>query len=69
MNKIGMAFGSYGWAKKGGATDVLDCLKEMNCELVVEEALQCQFVPTKEVLKEARGLGEKLAQKALELGS
>jgi flavorubredoxin len=67
VGKAAVAFGSYGWAPKGGAHAVLEYLKRMNCELISEEPLQCQFKPTPEVLEEARKLGEKLAAKALEI--
>jgi flavorubredoxin len=67
--KAAVAFGSYGWAKKGGAHAVMEYLKDMNCELLSEEPLQCQFVPTEEVLQKARELGKKLAEKALEMGN
>ena len=64
--KAAVAFGSYGWAKKGGgAHAIMEYLTAMNCELLSEEPLQCQFVPTEEVLEEATELGEKLAEKAL----
>ena len=63
--KGGIAFGSYGWAKKGGPHQVLDYLKEMNCELLLEEPLQSQFVPTDDILEECRKAGRMLAKKAL----
>ncbi|MBU8901380.1 MAG: FprA family A-type flavoprotein [Victivallales bacterium] len=66
-SKAAVAFGSYGWAKKGGAHAIMEYLTAMNCELLSEEPLQCQFVPTEEVLQEATELGEKLAKKALEI--
>ncbi|MFA6716205.1 MAG: FprA family A-type flavoprotein [Victivallaceae bacterium] len=65
--KAAVAFGSYGWAPKGGAHAVLEYLKRMNCELISEEPLQCQFKPVPELLAEAGKLGEKLAAKALEI--
>ncbi len=68
QGKAAVAFGSYGWAKKGGAHAVMECLKDMDCELLLEEPLQCQFAPTKEVLEECRKLGKRLAKKALEIG-
>lgn len=67
--KAAVAFGSYGWAKKGGAHAVMEYLKKMNCELLSEEPLQCQFAPTAEVLKEAKELGKKLAEKAIEIAN
>jgi len=65
--KAAVAFGSYGWAKKGGAHAVMEYLKDMNCELLSEEPFQCQFAPNAEVLKEAKELGRKLAKKALDI--
>ena len=67
--KAAVAFGSYGWAKKGGPHEVLEYLRGMNCELLLEEPLQCQLKPTDEVLKECRELGAELAKKALEIAN
>lgn len=67
--KAAVAFGSYGWAKKGGAHAVMEYLTDMNCELLSEEPLLCQYVPTEEILEEAKELGKKLAEKALEIGN
>ena len=63
--KGAIAFGSYGWAKKGGPHQVLDYLKEMDCEILLEEPIQSQFVPTDEILEECRKAGQMLAEKAL----
>jgi flavorubredoxin len=63
--KDAIAFGSYGWAKKGGPHQVLDYLKEMSCEILLEEPIQSQFVPTDEILEECRKAGRMLAEKAL----
>ena len=63
--KSAIAFGSYGWAKKGGPHQVLDYLKNMNCEILLEEPIQSQFVPTDEVLEECQKAGSLLAEKAL----
>ena len=67
--KAAVAFGSYGWASKGGAHAIMEYLKAMNCEILSEEPLQCQFAPTKEILDEAKELGKKLAKKALEIAN
>jgi flavorubredoxin len=67
--KAAVAFGSYGWASKGGAHAIMEYLKAMNCEILSEEPLQCQFAPTKEILDEAKELGKKLAEKALEIAN
>ena len=63
--KGAIAFGSYGWAKKGGPHKVLDYLKEMNCEILLEEPIQSQFVPTDEILEECRKAGRMLAERVL----
>ncbi len=63
--KVGFAFGSYGWSKNGGPTEVEAYLKEMKFDLV-QPALHVQFVPTKDDLEACRGAGRLLAQKALE---
>ncbi len=63
--KAAIAFGSYGWAKKGGQHQVLDYLKDMNCEILLEEPIVSQFVPTEEILKQCREAGKMLAEKAL----
>lgn len=63
--KAAVAFGSYGWAKKGGPHAVQTYLEDMKCDLMLEEPLQSQYVPTDETLKECRELGRKMAQKAL----
>jgi flavorubredoxin len=65
--KSAIAFGAYGWAKKGGQHQVLDYLKAMNCEILLEEPIQSQFVPTDEILEECRKAGKMLAKKALEV--
>jgi flavorubredoxin len=67
--KAAVAFGSYGWAKNCGAPEVHKYLEGMGCEMMLEGALQCQYVPTPEVLEECRKLGNKLAEKTLEMTS
>ncbi|HBM15322.1 MAG TPA: MBL fold metallo-hydrolase [Lentisphaeria bacterium] len=65
QGKSAIAFGSYGWAKKSGQHDVLEILKQMNCNLLLEEPIQSQYVPTPEVLEKCREAGKLLAQTAL----
>ncbi len=65
--KAAIAFGSYGWGKKGGQHQVLNYLKEMNCNILLEEPIQSQFVPTEEILAECRKIGGMLAEKALQM--
>lgn len=66
-SKAALAFGSYGWAKNGGAADVYNCLQDMKLEILHETAMQCRFVPTPEFLDECRKLGNQAGQKALEI--
>ena len=66
--KAGMAFGSYGWAKKAGPHHVLECLKDMNIEILVEEPIQSKFVPGEEVLAQCEEAGRVLAAHALKVG-
>jgi len=63
--KVGFAFGSYGWSKNGGPTEVEAYLKEMNFDLL-RPALHVQFVPREEDLLECRAAGRLLAEKALQ---
>ena len=65
MHKVGFAFGSYGWSKHGGPTEVEEYLKEMKVELT-RPALHVQFVPKADDLEECRAAGRVLAQKAIE---
>ncbi|MEA2012936.1 MAG: FprA family A-type flavoprotein [Verrucomicrobiota bacterium] len=60
-NKTALAFGSYGWGKKGAQHQVHEYLKSMGCKMLFEEPIQSQYVPTKEILDECRKAGEKLA--------
>jgi flavorubredoxin len=65
VEKVGLAFGSYGWSKHGGPTEVESYLKEMKFDLV-QSALHVQFVPSEEDLESCREAGRLLAQKAME---
>ena len=65
VEKVGLAFGSYGWSKHGGPTEVASYLEEMKIDLV-RPALHVQFVPTEEELEDCREAGRLLAQKAKE---
>jgi flavorubredoxin len=64
-NKAAIAFGSYGWAKKGGAHAVLNYLNDMGCEILIDEPLQSQYKPTPEFLENCKAVGKQLADKAL----
>ena len=63
--KVGFAFGSYGWSKNGGPTEVESYLNEMKFDLV-RPALHVQFVPSEEDLEDCREAGRLLGQKAIE---
>jgi flavorubredoxin len=63
--KCGVAFGSYGWAKKGGQHDVQAYLESMKVEMISAEPIQSQYVPTEEVLEACRASGRELAKRAL----
>ena len=62
-NKKGFAFGSYGWSKRGGASEVEDIMKEMKIELM-RDPLRAQYVPTPEVLEECREAGRAMGRYA-----
>ncbi|MDR0362183.1 MAG: FprA family A-type flavoprotein [Planctomycetota bacterium] len=64
-NKAAFAFGSYGWAGKGGPDQVEEYLKRGKYELL-RPALKFPYRPTADILDEARKAGEALAEKALE---
>lgn len=65
--KVGFAFGSYGWAKKGGQHAVQEYLERMKVELIRDQPIQAQYVPTEDVLEECRKAGRELADKALSM--
>jgi flavorubredoxin len=57
-NKIGAAFGSYGWS--GESVGIIETmLKEMGIEIFAE-SVKAKFVPTKEVLDKCRELGRNI---------
>jgi len=67
LNKVGFAFGSYGWGK-GGPEAVDEWLKDMKWE-ITREPLKSRYTPTPEILDECREAGKTLAQKAIEMAS
>lgn len=67
LGKKGFAFGSYGWSKAGGPTEVGVALEEMKIE-ALREPLRSQFVPSDAVLAECREAGRLLSRSALEAG-
>jgi flavorubredoxin len=58
--KSGLAFGSFGWAPKGGASEVEAMLIATNVKMV-QPAITCRFKPTEEVLAACREAGRRLA--------
>jgi len=65
MHKVGFAFGSYGWSKHGGPTEVEEYLQNMKVVLT-RPVLHVQFVPKADDLEECRAAGRLLAQKAID---
>jgi flavorubredoxin len=60
-NKIGAAFGSYGWS--GESVKLLnDILNEIKAE-IVHEGIKVKFAPDKDTLKQCEELGKIIAQK------
>jgi len=60
-NKIGAAFGSYGWS--GESVKLLnDILNEIKAE-IVHEGIKVKFAPDKDTLKQCENLGKIVAQK------
>ena len=66
-NKQGFAFGSYGWSRRGGASEVEDAMKEMKIE-ITQEAIRSQYVPTPEALEECREAGRAMGRYAEQFG-
>lgn len=64
QNKLGFAFGSYGWSGEG-AKHIAAELEAMGMEQIVEP-LQVKFMPTEEELEKARAAGVALADALLE---
>lgn len=64
-NKTGFAFGSYGWAGKGGADQVEGSMREAGWE-ICRDIIKCSYRPTDDILKQAEEAGRELARIALE---
>ncbi len=62
-NKQGFAFGSYGWSKRGGPSEVGTAMEEMKIE-ILREPIRTQYVPTPEVLEECREAGRAMGKYA-----
>ena len=62
-NKVGFAFGSYGWSKRGGPNEVEATMKEMKIELI-REPIRSQYVPTPELIEACREAGRQMGQYA-----
>jgi len=59
-NKIGLAFGSYGWSK-GAVKNIEKRMKEMNVDLM--EGVEIRYVPTEEELNRCYEIGRELGRK------
>jgi flavorubredoxin len=64
-NLIGAAFGSYGWSGEG-VSQANAILKEMKVELV-SDGFSVQFVPDEKDLDECRKLGQRVAERLVEM--
>ncbi len=62
-SKQGFAFGSYGWSKRGGATEIGQAMEEMKIE-AMHEPIRAQYVPTPELLEECREAGRAMGKYA-----
>ncbi|CAB3287476.1 Beta-lactamase domain protein [Methanocaldococcus lauensis] len=63
-NKIGVAFGSYGWMEM--ATEkIKDVFKKLNYKIIEDDCLKVRFAPKKEDLKKCYEFGKKLAEEDL----
>jgi flavorubredoxin len=65
-NRIGMAFGSYGWGGQG-AREVAEAIKGMGWE-IPEAAINILFIPDESELDVARDAGRRLGQSLKQLG-
>ncbi|MBW9221465.1 FprA family A-type flavoprotein [Methanothermococcus sp. SCGC AD-155-C09] len=60
-DKIGVAFGSYGWMEM--ATGIIKkTFEKLNFKIIEDECLTCRFVPKEEYLSKCYEFGKKLAQ-------
>jgi len=66
-NKVGVAFGAYGWTK-GGPESVEAAMKNMKWELV-REMIAVPYCPDPQTLADCRGAGVKLAEHALRVAA
>ncbi|VGO17621.1 Nitric oxide reductase [Pontiella desulfatans] len=64
-HKKGFAFGSYGWSKRGGPTEVGQVMEEMKIE-IMQEPLRAQYTPSPETLEECREAGRAMGKIAEE---
>jgi len=60
LNRLGLAFGSYGWGKQG-VNDIAEAMKQMGWATPVEE-VAVQWVPGEDDLARAREAGAKFAR-------
>jgi flavorubredoxin len=59
-NKIGAAFGSYGWS--GEAVKLINTIMEEMKFRVLDPGIRVQYVPTQDDLKKCVDLGRKVAK-------
>ncbi len=64
----GFAFGSHGWAGKGGADQVDEAMRAAGWD-VFRPVLKCAYRPTPELLREAEDAGRDLARRAIEVAA
>ena len=64
-NKIGAAFGSYGWSGEG-VRHLNEFLKKMKIDLV-SDGISVKYVPDEKVLSECRSLGKDISDKLKEI--
>jgi len=64
LNKIGFAFGSYGWSGEA-AKSIQETMEEMKVE-IVEPCLRVKFVPTHDDLKQCVEMGRKTGKRIME---
>ncbi len=62
-NKKGLAFGSYGWSKRGGPNEVAQEMETMKIE-AMRDPIRSQYVPTPELLEECREAGREMGKYA-----
>jgi flavorubredoxin len=67
VGKVGLAFGSYGWAP-GGPESIDAAMRAMQWE-IPREPIKAQYRPTREVLGECAAAGKMLAERAQQMAA